>query len=312
MDRRSLIKSLGMMAGALALGEARVLGNVSYKVPTPKRALRIAHLTDIHISSDKTALNGYEKCLMHLQNLEEKPDFIINGGDTIEDALYRSRSQINEQWGAWHDINKMHSDLHMHYCIGNHDIWGLYSGRKDGDYGKRVALDMLRTASAYYSFDAGGWHIIILDSTQKKKNGLWYTAALDPVQFEWLKNDLKNTAANVPIMVVSHIPILCANVFLDDIKIRNGKFQIPGSWMHTDVKEIIGLFDQYPNVKLCLSGHIHMQDSVVYHGVSYCCNGAVCGDWWKHNIYNGTNAGYAIIDLFEDGSFSNTYMSYDS
>lgn len=83
MDRRSLIKSLGMMAGALALGEARVLGNVSYKVPTPKRALRIAHLTDIHISSDKTALNGYEKCLMHLQNLEEKPDFIINGGDTI-------------------------------------------------------------------------------------------------------------------------------------------------------------------------------------------------------------------------------------
>lgn len=37
------------------------------------------------------------------------------------------------------------------------------------------------------------------------------------------------------------------------------------------------VFNQYKNVKLAVSGHIHLTDRVNNNGVSYCCNGAILG-----------------------------------
>lgn len=276
----------------------------------PNRALRIAHLTDIHISEQKEALLGLERCLSDVQNLQDKPDVIFIGGDTIEDGLYKSKSMVKRQWDAWRSIVKDCNELPLQYCLGNHDIWGLYNPAKSASYGKNYAMEMMHIDSVYHSFDMGGWHFIVLDSTQKKKNGLWYTAKLDEAQMDWLKRDLANVPAHVPIMVMSHIPILCANVFMDDMDVKFGKFSIPGSWMHTDVQEIIHLFGQYPNVKVCISGHIHMADAVQYNGISFYCNGAVCGDWWKSNVYKGTHAGFAVLDLYDDGSHKHQYITY--
>jgi hypothetical protein len=126
----------------------------------------------------------------------------------------------------------------------------------------------------------------------------------------WLASDLAGVNPATPVMIVSHIPILSASVFLDDYKIRSGKFNIPGSWMHTDVKEIMQLFSRHQNVKIYLSGHIHMFDHVEYNNISFYCNGAVSGDWWKNMTYHETQAGYAIVDLYNDGSFTNQYLSY--
>lgn len=78
--------------------------------------------------------------------------------------------------------------------------------------------------------------------------------------------------------------------------------------MHIDARAIINLFANYPQVKLCLSGHLHLQDKVVYNGVSYYCNGALCGNWWKGN-YQYTKPGYATVDLYADGSFEVNYLS---
>lgn len=82
--------------------------------------------------------------------------------------------------------------------------------------------------------------------------------------------------------------------------------------MHADYKELIALFAQYSNIKLCLSGHIHLADHVRYNNISYFCNGAVCGDWRKAPFYRQTKAGYAIVDLYNDGSFTNTYLDYNN
>ena len=38
--------------------------------------------------------------------------------------------------------------------------------------------------------------------------------------------------------------------------------------------------------------------------MTYCCNGAVSGAWWGGN-YQETKPGYAIIDLYPDGRFTN-------
>jgi hypothetical protein len=62
-------------------------------------------------------------------------------------------------------------------------------------------------------------------------------------------------------------------------------------------------------VKLAISGHIHLLDEVVYNDVTYYCNGAVSGNWWKGD-YHQTPAGYAVINLYEDGTFNREYIAY--
>lgn len=309
MHRRNWIKNIAGTAAASFLPIAPVLANTD-AVSQKKRVLRIAHITDVHLHDKDNAPQLFEKCLHHIQNIKDAPDLIMNGGDAINDALLHTRSSVFNQWKTWHSVIDNNCSLPIIHCVGNHDIWGLGIKRKDHLYGKQFAQEMLLLEHTYYSFDRNGWHFIVLDSTHEKQDGFWYTAKLDEAQMEWLKNDLASTPAITPVMIISHIPILTASVFLDDYKYRYGKFHLPGAWMHTDVKEIVAVFNQFKNVKLCLSGHIHLADQVHYNEVSYFCNGAVSGDWWQNNRFHETPAGFAIVDLFNDGTFSNQYMPY--
>ncbi len=84
---------------------------------------------------------------------------------------------------------------------------------------------------------------------------------------------------------------------------------VPGSWMHIDARRIKDLFLKHPNVRLCLSGHIHLVDRVEYLGVTYLCNGAVSGGWWK-GANQECNPGYGLVDLYDDGTFENRYVEF--
>jgi len=126
---------------------------------------------------------------------------------------------------------------------------------------------------------------------------------------EWLRGELQSTPAKTPIVVLSHIPILCGCAFLDGHNEKSGNWVVPGAWMHLDARQIKDLFFQHRNVRLCLSGHIHLQDRLDYNGVTYLCNGAVCGGWWKGN-YQETQPGYALIDLYDDGTFKHEYVRF--
>jgi hypothetical protein len=52
----------------------------------------------------------------------------------------------------------------------------------------------------------------------------------------------------------------------------NGDLRIQYMLMHTDFFRIKELFNKYPNVKNCLSGHIHLEDEVDYNNIKYFCN----------------------------------------
>jgi Icc protein len=109
------------------------------------------------------------------------------------------------------------------------------------------------------------------------------------------------------VLILSHIPILTAtNLIEDDIV---NKWVMYGGNMHTDTSKIIKLFYQHPNVALCLSGHIHLREKLVYNNVNYICNGAVSGAWWEGNRRE-TAPGYGLIDLYSDGSFDERYVNY--
>ena len=62
-------------------------------------------------------------------------------------------------------------------------------------------------------------------------------------------------------------------------------------------------------MKACLSGHLHVVEDIQYGGMRYLCNGAVAAGWWR-GLHYGTDYGYALVDLFDDGSVECRYVPY--
>jgi 3',5'-cyclic-AMP phosphodiesterase len=196
--------------------------------------------------------------------------------------------------------------------VGNHDIWGWNKAKsmatgEEGAYGKAWACEMFAREKPYTSLDQGGWHIIILDSVQPDGDG--YIGKLDDEQFAWLEQDLAAVDPATPVMVVSHIPIFTICVYNMGKREDGKNWNVPGSLMHIDAHRIRKLFLKHKNVKLCLSGHIHERDRIEFGGVTYICDGAVSGAWWKGR-YQTCDEGYALLDLYPDGTFTHQYQTY--
>ncbi|HEY6505092.1 MAG TPA: metallophosphoesterase [Chitinophagaceae bacterium] len=275
--------------------------------------LRFAYLTDIHVKPDITAEAGMARAFHHAQSLKPKVDFIINGGDSIMDSLDADKQKTQTQWDLFHSILKKENNLPVYHCIGNHDVWGWFlkndKPKADKLYGKQWVVETLQLPKRYYSFSKGKWHFIVLDSTQLNPAG-GYIAYIDPEQLNWLESELKLVKDKF-ICFVSHIPVLsiCAGLFFNKTE-TNGDLKIQRNLMHTDFLSLKKLFFQYPSIKVCLSGHIHLQDEVDYLGVKYYCNGAVSGNWWKGAFQDFAPA-YAVIELNNDGTSSRKMVEYD-
>jgi 3',5'-cyclic AMP phosphodiesterase CpdA len=278
-------------------------------LPEPRaprgRGVRIAHITDAHVEPEGPSAAGMRRCLKHIHKLKNAPDFVLNGGDAIMDAFKRDPRNAAAQWDLWNDLMDKHMSLPVKHCLGNHDVAKL-----NGDPSfrpKKVAMDRLGLKYRYYTVDLDSWQLIVLDSVFL--NGDNYVARLDDDQFAWLQKALAAVKPGKPVIVLSHIPVLSASVFFDGDNESASNWTVPGGWMHLDARRIKDLFVKHGNVRLCLSGHIHLQDRVDYAGVTYLCNGSVCGNWWK-GPYQECPPGYAIIDLYDDGTFDHQYVSY--
>ncbi len=305
LTRREAIKTLGTLTAGGALGGMAMWtsGKETQDGGIKGGSLRIAHLTDIHVQPGNASRRGLARCLRHVHSLRDQPDLILNGGDAIGDAMQADRSSTRAQWDLWQKVVRDECSLPIEHCLGNHDLWGG-NGLADG---KRWALNEYGLGERYRSSDRSGWHFIVLDSIHP--GGNLYQARLDEEQFEWLRLDLRAVPKTMPVLVLSHIPILSACAFFDGDNEKTGNWVVPGAWMHLDARRLRDLFRQHSNVKLCLSGHIHLLDRVDYGGVSYVCNGAVSGNWWK-GPYQDCAAGYGLIDLHDDGSFEHRYIRY--
>jgi len=274
--------------------------------------IRFAYLTDIHLKPDLTAETGMAKAFQHAQSLKPKIDFIINGGDSIMDSLEADKQKTQTQWDLFHSILKKENSLPIYHCIGNHDVWGWFikNDKPEADklYGKQWVVETLEMPKRYYSFTKNKWHFIVLDSTQLNPAG-GYIAYLDPEQLSWLQQELEQSKDKF-ICIVSHIPILsiCAGLFFNKTE-TNGDLKIQRNLMHTDFLALKKIFLSNPNIKVCLSGHIHLQDEIEYLGVKYYCNGAVSGNWWKGS-YQEFAPAYAVFEFYNDGSFVRTMINY--
>lgn len=318
-SRRDILKGGGALAAGILFGNglpAPVLGQDAVPAPPAlprKRVFRFAHLTDLHIQPELRAGEGVSACLRHVSGSADKPALIIFGGDVIMDGFGKNEARTRLQWDLLKKVTKDDWAGPVEYTLGNHDIWGWdkegsQTEGSEAAWGKKWALEQFGVSSHYRSFDKAGWHFVILDSIQPFGKSD-YTARLGEEQMSWLKADLAQIDPKTPVIVVSHIPIFAGSVLLTSKPDKDGNRSVGHSLMHADANQLRELFFANKNVKLCLSGHIHLRDRFEYDGVTYICDGAVSGAWWKGANRN-TPEGYAVVDLYNDGTFENQYVTY--
>jgi Icc protein len=313
-NRREFIKRASI-AGALTTLVPSLLsaGDLEKKSDSKKRIVRIAHITDVHILNQANAEACFARVLREINAMKDRPDIIINTGDTVMDENKQTRETVEERWSVWSRIVKSENSITIKSALGNHDVWYGPDGnldaeyKKDKRYGKQWAMDMLAMPARYYTFDMNGWKFIALDSINGE-NGY----QLDDEQFKWLSEKLKDVKS--PICIFSHVPIMSMGALMYLTK-RNAisEVKFPSGDMHNDHQRIKDLFYQTKNVKFCLSGHVHYIDAIEYLGVKYFCNGAVSGNWWRDPLkLDEFPPVYSIFDLYSDGSFENFMVHYNT
>ena len=296
-----------VMVRSLAAGAGLSLAASRHVFADAPRPFRVAHLTDMHVQPERRAGEGYLAALRSLEQLDPRPDLVVTGGDHVMDSMENDLARACVQWDVYRKVIAQ-TKFPVRAVLGNHDIfgWGVKQiPESTVGYGRALALDQLEMERPYYAFDAGGWRFIMLDSMSRRDAG--YLGALGDEQMEWLDGELKS-AAGKNIIVFSHIPILSVCVFFDGQRLEGTAWNVPDSWMHRDMPRILGLFDQH-NVRIAASGHIHLVDRADYRGVTFLCNGAVSGNWWKGQLLQFPE-GYVVIDLYPDGRFEHEFVTY--
>ena len=116
---------------------------------------------------------------------KSKVDFIIELGDFCQPK--KANQGFLDIWNSFKGPR--------YHVLGNHDM--------DGGFKREQTVAFMGMPAQHYSFDAGGWHFVVLDGNDPdvpKRSG--YCSRIGAEQLEWLKADLKKTAK--PTVLFSH------------------------------------------------------------------------------------------------------------
>jgi 3',5'-cyclic AMP phosphodiesterase CpdA len=172
------------------------------------------------------------------------------------------------------------------------------------DYGKKIFADRYGAGRTYRSFDHGGWHFVLLDSIGRDAATGDYVGRIDDDQLAWLEADLAATGRETPVILVTHIPFYSVwHQFL-----KGPAFRLDAKALVGNVFEFRRLLEAH-NVKLVLSGHGHVLETIELGRTRYIQGGAVCGLWWKGPVH-GNPEGFGLVECRPDGSFGFAYHSF--
>ena len=192
------------------------------------------------------------------RNLRD-PDLILSLGDNT----YFYGFDDEYQKGFFDEYDVMLSKIPVYTVFGNHDAginkdFLVYNSRSyPSPHGVYFDIFDSPNKKAYYSFDSGGAHFIVLDSF----DALWEDLKADRSNYEklwtpesstansmldWLKQDLAANKSNWTIVAFHHPP------YGHDEEGSN-KHDLWRAWMNSNV---VPLIEQY-QVDLVLCGHIH-------------------------------------------------------
>lgn len=304
MDRRDFLR-LALVSGAAG---AFGLAGAQPRMPGPRAVARFMFLTDIHLPAE----GKNEQAAQAVRQMEQRfghHDFVVFGGDNLMAVENATTSSAQAQYLNWTRFVNRTFSQRTYTVLGNHDIHGWKNGSESGMAEKRDAAALFGMPDRYYAFEREGWRFLMLDSVQKDDK-LGYIARIDDAQMEWLKKELPRSA--LPTTVVSHVPILAASNLASSEAVRTRtSTKVAHQRVVANSPEVLELFRQHPNVRLCLSGHLHMVDSVRFRHTKFLCAGALSGNWWQGEHEHFGAIGWSVT-LFADGKSRALPMEFGS
>ena len=284
MDRRTLLKAA--IAAPLVPYAA---GAASAAPQSARDGFSIAFISDCHIRPELNAAQGCAACFEQISASDH--DFVINGGDHIEDALEASRERATMLMDLYQRTERRHLRKPVRHVLGNHDCLGVFANSgvdpSSRDYGKQFYID--RFGPRYYAFDHKGVHFVVLDSVGLTDDRN-YEGRVDAAQLEWLRSDLADQPKGARIIVVTHIPLVTAMQCYE-----------PESWLNTphnwtfvaNGREVLRILRDF-DVLAVLQGHSHVFEQIELGGMRFISTGAVAGADWRGSFL-GTAEGYSEI-----------------
>jgi len=281
LGRRAFLRhgTLALAAGGL---DAVTGANLFADEGAEKGELTFGLITDLH-SADKppAGTRHYRETLGKLaeaakQFEKDKPGFVVELGDLIDaaDSVKTELAYLKAVDGAFSAVAK-----DRHYVLGNHCVQTLT---------KTEFLDGVGRKEAYYSFDRGGVHFVVLDACftgggkpYGRKNSKWNDANIPSDEVDWLTADLKGTEKKV--IVFAHQRLDVAN----DYGVKNA----------AAIRKVL---EGSGKVRAVFQGHSHKNDYKEIGGIHYCTLVAMIEG------AGAENNGFSVARVRADGTITLT------
>lgn len=275
VSRRAFVRngSLYLFGAGLSLSHAsELLANES------NRKVRLGLVTDMHYADKKPAgSRHYRETLAKLKEAakqfqKDQPDHVVELGDFIDAA-----DSVEIEKGYLKRINKDFAALpgQKHYVLGNHCVYTLT---------KDEFLEGVGQKKSYYSFDAGGFHFVVLDACFRsdgepygRKNFKWTDPNIPKDQVEWLQADLKEASGKTIVFV-------------------HQRLDVSNHYGVKNAAQVRKVLEESGKVLAVFQGHSHKNDLKDIHGIHYCVHRAMVEGSGEENN------GYSTMDVFADGT----------
>lgn len=182
-----------------------------------------------------------------------------------------------------------HTGVEFRHVIGNHDMTNY--GRS---YETSITDYENMYGPAWYSFNAGEVHYVVLNDNFFIGRDWYYIGYLDERQMRWLENDLSYVPEGSTVIVSLHIPTTL------DASDRESFSYGPIADNMVNKKGLYDILQPYRT--MILSGHMHTADFEVISENMFEINvPGLCGAWWCGEVcIDGSPAGFKHFEI--DGS----------
>src|SRR5271170_1685200 len=120
LDRRKFITTMATASAAMAFPFPRFPAALA---PTQAPgSFDFVFFTDTHIEPELDAAHGCDMCFRKIAAL--KPDFAINGGDHVYDALAVDGRRAGSIFDLYQRTEQL-LQMPLYHAIGNHDVFGI-------------------------------------------------------------------------------------------------------------------------------------------------------------------------------------------
>jgi 3',5'-cyclic AMP phosphodiesterase CpdA len=253
---------------------------------------RFLFVSDLHLHPGEDSVSRISSAVEQINGLKPQPDFVIMGGDLIENMYIRDQKSAVELYDLYDEICAR-LNMPVYSVLGNNDVVPVFEGspveESQVQDGKEMFRERLGNGHTYRSFDHKGWHFVLLDSIERDEGGQ-YRGYIDEDQMRWLSEDLGKLEEGRLVCVALHIPL--ATIFAQ-IHISSTRAPLPYFIVNNGTK-VISLLSNY-NVKLVLQGHHHIVEELKFMNTTYLSGGSISHARKYQNFVH--HEGFVIVDV---------------